>query len=48
MSFGTMGTDREERINYERMREYRVARTRIIFILPSQKTSSYQYSIQYQ
>jgi Xaa-Pro aminopeptidase len=28
MSFGMMGTDREERINYERMREYRLARTR--------------------
>jgi len=28
MSFGKMGTDREERINYERLREYRLARTR--------------------
>jgi len=28
MSFGKMGTDREERINYERMRAYRLARTR--------------------
>ena len=28
MSFGKFGTDREERINYERMREYRLARTR--------------------
>ena len=28
MTFGKFGTDREERINYERMREYRLARTR--------------------
>ena len=28
MSFGKFGTDREERINYKRMREYRLARTR--------------------
>lgn len=28
MSFGKFGTDREERINYGRMREYRLARTR--------------------
>lgn len=28
MVFGKSGTDREERINYERMREYRLARTR--------------------
>jgi Xaa-Pro aminopeptidase len=26
--FGKMGTDREERINYERLRDYRLARTR--------------------
>ena len=28
MVFGKSGTDREERINYERMREYRLARTK--------------------
>lgn len=28
MTFGKMATDREERINYERMRDYRLARTR--------------------
>ncbi|MFC2045213.1 M24 family metallopeptidase [Chloroflexota bacterium] len=28
MSFGKFGTDREERINYPRMREYRLARTK--------------------
>jgi len=26
--FGKMGTDREARINYERLREYRLGRTR--------------------
>jgi hypothetical protein len=28
MTLGTMGTDREERINYPRMREYRLARAK--------------------
>lgn len=28
MTFGKMGTDREERINYERLRAYRLSRTR--------------------
>ena len=28
MAFGKSGTDREERINYERMRNFRLGRTR--------------------
>ena len=28
MSFGKFGTDREERINFQRMRDYRVARAK--------------------
>ena len=28
MTYGKFGTDREERINYERMRNFRLARTK--------------------